>query len=321
MELKNAMNILFAKFSLNYRVLLYFFIVISIIVAISVSIIIPSFNKVFRSEDISVLFTELKTQFSDFVTGNVSIGQMITFIKGMAVQMADALRHSNAPAVFWATFSLMLILMRFAVSFCYPVITDVVNSFMSSNMKYGFMSNMVKNARLCLNYAFFHTIFSVAADVVIILIIMGFMALFLPLINVFAFTIGLVIGVLLTALRLTVSAGVLPEMIVSGETNYFRAVKKSVPSVKKNAGGLFGAFTIATFAAYCLLMLLTFITFGIAFFVLSAMYVTAVHILQLVFWYGGNNMRYYTDCYTIVNTAPIEERTDLMEDDSPERDA
>lgn len=84
--------------------------------------------------------------------------------------------------------------------------------------------------------------------------------------------------------------------------------------MKKYFGKIFGANCIVIFGIYSLIMLTTLITFGVAFFVLGSMLVTYIHVMQLVFYYESKSMRYYTDAYTIVNTAPISERIDLQDE-------
>lgn len=314
MEIRNSINILFAKFSLNYRVLLYMFLSIAIVLGISVSIIIPSFTAVFRSPETAELFTVLRQQMSEFMSGTASISDFSQAIRAFVDGVKDLLGSSNAPAVFWITFSMMCIFIRFVTSFCFPVISDVVNNFMSSNMNYGFMSNMLKNFKMCFKYACFHTLFTTIIDAAILLAVYGISALLISYINVFALALSLLTGVILISLRLAFSSGVIPAMVVEGETGYFRAFKKSWPNLKKYFKFIFGAYCIACFAMYCLITILSLITFGLAFFVLAAMFVTYIHILQLVFYYGSKNMRYYSDGYTIVNTAPIEDRLDLQEE-------
>ncbi len=312
MEIKNSINILFSKFNINYRVLLYLFIAMTIVIAIGVSIIIPSFTAVFDSPETSELFTEVRQQLGRFLSGDIPFSDFTAAITTFFDGVTDLWGSTNAPAVFWVTIAVMCVFLRFVTSFCYPVVTDIINSFMSSNMSYGFASNMLKNFKLSMNYAFFHTIFSAITDTLIIFTVTGLIRVFLPFINVFAFAIGLLAAIILIALRLTFSSGVVPEMVVGQENNYFKAVKKSWPRIKKSFQKIFGAYCITTFSVYCLIALLTLPTFGIAFFVFSTVFVVFVQILQLVFYYGGNKMRYYTDSYTIVNTAPIEDRLDLQ---------
>jgi len=131
---------------------------------------------------------------------------------------------------------------------------------------------------------------------------------------VFAFALALVCAVVLIALHLTFSSGVIPEMVVGGEKKYFGALKTGFSYMKKYFGKIFGANCIVIFVIYSLMMLTTLITFGVAFFVLGSMLVTYIHVMQLVFYYESKSMRYYTDAYTIVNTAPISERIDLQDE-------
>ena len=280
MEIKNAINILFSKFSLNYRVLLYLFISMTIVIAIGASIIIPSFTAVFDSPETSELFSDVRHQLGSFLSGDIPFSDFSNAITSFFDGVTDLWDSSNAPVVFWVTLAVMCVFLRFVSAFCYPVITDIINSFMSSNMSYGFVSNMLKNFKVSIIYAFYHTIFSAIADMLIIFTVSGLIRVFIPFINFFAFAVGLVAAILLVALRLTVSSGVVPEMVVGKELNYLKAIKKSWPLLKKNFHKLYGTYCITVFSAYCLISLLTLPTFGIAFFVFSTVFIVLIQIVQ-----------------------------------------
>ncbi len=314
MEIRSSINILFSKFNVNYRVFLYLFVVTVIVLAIAVSAIVPMFNEVFKNPVTMERFGEVTNTFVEFLRGQEPFSAVVGSGKVLYRTVIDLMNATNATAVFWVTVIIVTFFIRLAMSFCYPAISDVISSFMSSNMTYGLMSNILKNFSICAKYAFFHTILTMVTDFAIFFAIYGTVKLFLPLIGVFAFSIGLCLAVVLVALRLTFSSGVIPEMIVGGEKKYFGALKNGFLYMKKYFGRIFGAHCIVLFVIYTLMMLMTIVTFGVAFFVLGAMLVTYVHIIQLVFYYESKRMRYYTDAYTIVNTAPISERIDLQEE-------
>lgn len=314
MEVRSSINILFSKFNVNYRVFLYLFVVISVVLAIAVSAVVPVFNNVFKDPAATGRFTDLTNTFADFLRGLEPFSEVANSGKILYRTIIDLMNATNATAVFWVTVVVVSFFIRLAMSFCYPAISDVIGSFMSSNMSYGFLSNILKNFSLCAKYAFFHTIITMITDFAIFFAIYGVIKWLFPLIGVFALAIALVFAVVLIALRLTFSSGVIPEMVVGGEKRYFGALKTGFSYMKKYFGKIFGANCIVIFVVYSLMMLMTLITFGVAFFVLAAMLVTYVHIMQLVFYYESKSMRYYTDAYTIVNTAPISERIDLQDE-------
>lgn len=49
MEVRSAINILFSKFNINYRVFLYLFVVTAIVIAIAASAVMPTFNEVIKN--------------------------------------------------------------------------------------------------------------------------------------------------------------------------------------------------------------------------------------------------------------------------------
>ena len=51
MEVRSAINILFSKFNINYRVFLYLFVVTAIVIAIAASAVMPTFNEVIKSPE------------------------------------------------------------------------------------------------------------------------------------------------------------------------------------------------------------------------------------------------------------------------------
>lgn len=85
---------------------------------------------------------------------------------------------TNATAAFWVTVVVVSFFIRLAMSFCYPAISDVISNFMSSNMSYGLLSNILKNFSLCAKYAFFHTIITMVTDIAIFFAIYGVTKLF-----------------------------------------------------------------------------------------------------------------------------------------------
>lgn len=217
MEVRSAINILFSKFNINYRVFLYLFVVTAIVIAIAASAVMPTFNEVIKNPETTESFTAVTNTFADYLRGQTTFSQVIASGKTFYHTVIDLMNATNATAAFWVTVVVVSFFIRLAMSFCYPAISDVISNFMSSNMSYGLLSNILKNFSLCAKYAFFHTIITMVTDIAIFFAIYGVTKLFFPIIGVFAFALALVCAVVLIALRLTFSSGVIPEMVVGGE--------------------------------------------------------------------------------------------------------
>lgn len=242
MEVRSAINILFSKFNINYRVFLYLFVVTAIVVAIAASAVMPTFNEVIKSPETTESFTAVTNTFADYLRGQTTFSQVIASGKTFYHTVIDLMNATNATAAFWVTVVVVSFFIRLAMSFCYPAISDVISNFMSSNMSYGLLSNILKNFSLCAKYAFFHTIITMVTDIAIFFAIYGVTKLFFPIIGVFAFALALVCAVVFIALRLTFSSGVIPEMVVGGEKKYFGALKTGF-SYMKNTSAKFSAQT------------------------------------------------------------------------------
>ncbi|MEG1613229.1 MAG: hypothetical protein RR357_03580 [Clostridia bacterium] len=314
MELKNSVSILMSKFSINYRVMLFVFISLSVMLGFGVSVIIPSINRVFNSiEGIEVL-ASIKDSFVGFLNGDSTMRELLNGLSKGYNGIIGLINSSNFPFTFWVTIVSIFVLLRFATAVCYPIITDIINNFMSSNMKYGFTSSMVKNAKKSISFSACYTLVTIPIDAIIVAIIFGFMSIMLPMLNIFAFMFGLLLAIILLALRITLLSGILPTMIVEGENNFFKAFRTSWGSVKKYFKHYFAAMCLTIFVFYCFTVTFFFVTFGTILFVLSAVIINYIHVLELVHYYGSKNMRYYVDSNTIVNTAPIIDRIDLQEE-------
>lgn len=315
MEIKNSGALIVSKFSVMYRVLLYVFISLLIVMAFGTSIIVPAINKVFKAPETFEIFERLTADFSQFMEGNLTIRAMYDTLKTEFNSFLGLLKSSSAPATLWVAIIVIYLLSRFAISSCYIVITDIFHLFMSSDMYYSFTSNMAKNFKQSMRFSLSYTLVSVPADALIAAVILGLSAALWPIMKVFSLAFVLVAAVVLFALKTVLFCQVAPIMTIEEETNFFKAFKKSLPMLKKFFSSYFSSMVMMLLVFYCLIVILTPITFGVAFIVLTALLITYVHVMSLVYYYGYNRMRYYVDNNTIVDTAPIYERADMQDRD------
>ena len=77
MEVRSAINILFSKFNINYRVFLYLFVVTAIVIAIAASAVMPTFNEVIKNPETTESFTAVTNTFADYLRGQTTFSQVI----------------------------------------------------------------------------------------------------------------------------------------------------------------------------------------------------------------------------------------------------
>ena len=312
MELKNSLSILMSKFNITYRLIVYVFISMTIMVSIGIGIFIPIVKNLFSSIEGEEIFATANAASKALLEGEITIKAFIEAIKGCYESFVLLINSSKVPFAFWTIIIVMTFLIRFAIATAYPIITDIENSFMSSNMNYGFISCMVKEIKNSLKYSLFYTAITVPIDLIIIFLVVNFLSITIGALSVFSLIFGLLIAIGLFSARITLFAGVLPVMIVEGEKSFFKALKKSWAITQSYNKTFFGALCVTLFVVYCLSTALTLPTFGVATIVLVAMGLTFVRILELVCYYGSKKQRYYIDANPIVNTAPIIERIDCI---------
>ena len=103
MEVRSAINILFSKFNINYRVFLYLFVVTAIVIAIAASAVMPTFNEVIKNPETTESFTAVTNTFADYLRGQTTFSQVIASGKTFYHTVIDLMNATNATAAFWVT--------------------------------------------------------------------------------------------------------------------------------------------------------------------------------------------------------------------------
>jgi hypothetical protein len=279
------------------------------------AIVLPALNRVFESTESIEVWETIKDGFLGFMSGDATLDEVYQSIVDGYNKLVSLMQGSHVPATFWTTIVVIYIMSCFVVGTSNPIIADIYHNFMSSNMEYGFLSNLIKNLRRSVRYSAGYTLVSVPLDVVIFFATFGIVAVLFPLLSFFSLMVGLFVSIVLVSMKIALFSGVLPEMIVENKTeSFFKAFKASWPVAKKNFKDFMYSVSLALFVFYSAIAVTAIITFGISFFVLTSMAICFINVLELTYYYGAKNMRYYTDASTIVNTAPITDRIDLQDE-------
>lgn len=315
MEFKNAFSILITKFGLVYRIILYVLIVILIITAIGLCFLLPTLNNIKTDEYLIDCYNGAVEAVEGFTENEESFKNSFELLRDNVYNAYDYIRENTSTTANLILMILVLfILYRFAITLCYVSISDINKEFMTSNLRYSFLANFIKNFRLALNFSLGYAAIFIPIDfalsMIVVLIVMGLF----PVIGIFAFSVAMVAGIYIFALRMTLMSGVLPFMLMEKETNFFKALKKSMPMIKYNFRGFLRNIILALIVYVTLTTSCAISTAGVIPILSVAMFTIFTRILELCYYFRYKRTKYYIDFNTVVDATPFGEREDLVVD-------
>jgi len=309
MEFKHATSIAFSNFALVYKILLYLAVVTLIVAALASLILIPIFKNFIQGEQFLTLASKLPESIEKFMDGSQNIADTLDQLKvGITDLVKFVLSSGGFIAAVVCSCLFISLLFRILMTLCQLPVTDILNNFMSSNLKYGFLSNFAFNFRRSVYYSLANNLIMLPVNIVLfaILFFLGW-GLF-ELIRFFMFPIIFVLAILLYTVRQTCFAGWLPRLVYHPEEGVWTALKNSFESVIKNRKELMMAYSTTFFIMYSMLAAFSIFTFGIALFVLPAFCYVILRTVELVVYYKNNSLKFYSDQLTIVDTVEIGHR-------------
>ncbi len=315
MEFKNSISIITVKFGVVFRVIVYLALVGLIVLGIALLGINPILDDIENSEAIRSGFVDIGNDVRDLLSSEYSVKEALDNIKEDASLIIGLVKdETNAFAKIAGLSLLLLAVSRFLMALCYIPLGDIMGQYMQSGMRYDFFSNFVKNIRQSLNFSWGYTLFSTALDVLVLAITGVFLYLTFSIFNIIALMIACIFIVAIVSLRFTVTAGVIPYILFEDcGSNFFVALKRSLPCVKSNLNGYVRCFAMAVLLFYVLNAACAITTVFIITILSLGMYLLLARLLELCFYFKFKKMKYYIDDNTVVDTAPFAERADLVE--------
>ena len=319
MELKNTFSIVLSKFGMVYRIIIYVIICLLVVTAIGSCFIVP-LNKIFNTnEGILEHLALIKDTVLEFSDGNLTINEFVSDIKDVILSFYNYLKvDTNVFALTIVMVIVVSVVYRFFIALSYVAITDIFSEFMLSNMRYGFVSNFIKNFKKGVSYAAGYTLVTVPIDVIIVFACFGVFLLTFNIFSILATTITVIVALVVIALRLTFFSAVLPVIVSEDEDNFFKALKKSMSIVKINIHAYSRSIGVLLLLYYGVTSVSLIPTFGILNIVMTAFLALSVRVLELCYYYRVKRTRYYVDFNTVVDPSPFIERKDLETDVSDE---
>lgn len=314
MEYKQSTSIMFSNFGLVFKLLLYFLVVSLIFVALSSAVIIPLFSQLKSNEDMQLLWDNTKGDTELFLKGGASIDETYYKLKDDFAAIVKNFFSSTGMVVFIciAIFVIYLIY-KFLISLSYLVVSDILNNFMSSNLRYGFLSNYTLNLRRSARYALAKILVYIPIDIFILFAIGVALIGLWEIIKVFSLPFVFSIGLFLFAYRDSLFAGWLPRLIFNTNEKMFEAFKRGFKATKDYRKSLLAAILIQYFLYVCLMGAFTLPTLGVMAIIAQPINYVMLRIIELVCYYKNNRMKFYTDANTVVDTVAVGMREENQE--------
>jgi hypothetical protein len=321
MEIKHASSILLGNMSYVAKLFVWLLICVLLTVAIAAAIFIPVGNALDMKGDIVTELTLIKDSIHSLLKNETGVYDLlITFEKSALAILGMLASNAGVMAGLVIAVIFLYCLYLFLTGLSYYPTAYIINALMSSNTRYGFAASMAKNIKMACKFSVSRMLMSCPIDLSIVALLAGVGFGLMKLIGVFALPILLVAGLALFSLRSILFSGWLPRLLHNPEERTFDAFVRSLVSVKGNMGALFKAFSLIFFVAYCCVFVLTVPTFGFINILIPSTYYILLRSVELVGFYKTNNMSFYVDSRTVINTVEYGYRKDNQEDDDEYND-
>lgn len=303
MEFKYALSILFSNMGFVLKILLWLALCIVLTAAIGAAILIPILKIIMQTTDVMVYVDCISKTVSQFMDGIISIRSLIDTVVTNFYGVLDA-ASTNVGASVGLAFSVIFLyfIYSFLSGMSYYPMEDIINKLMSSNLHFGFASNMALNFKNSCKYSAAKMIVAFPIDVTIFFIMFGLAYGLFGAIKVLPIPILLIVGVILCSLRSLLFSGWLPRMLFHPEEKVYTNFSRSFTFVKTNMAGFFKAYCITFTCVYLLCTAFTLPTMGLINLFLPAMYYFLLRTVELIGYYKVKGYSFYTDATTVIDT-------------------
>lgn len=321
MEFKYATSILFSNMGYILKILLWILLCVVLTAAIGAAIFIPTWNVAVANTDVMTGVNAIREAANLFMDGQTSIRTLLdSLASGFSAAVSSI---ASAPGIMTGivfTVLFLYLLYSFLMGLSYYPVADIVNKLMSSNLRFGFASNMALNFKAACRFSGAKLLVALPMDVLFVLIIIGLGAGLYSLIKIFALPILLVVGIIMCALRSMMFSGWMPRALFHPGERPFTALTRSFPYVKRNFKGLFKAYLLTFSLSYLAVTGFGLPTFGVISLLVPAIYYFILRTVELVGYYKLKGLCFYTDASTVINTVEFGYRKDNqdIDDDYPE---
>jgi len=316
MEIKYSLSILFSNLGYIFKILLWLLFSVLISLAIGYAIVHPVWMKICMCTDASVYFNAIKSTlvavFFNGVSFKSSLGSIVENIKNLLVEI-----YSQAGLATGLTFELIFINILFGLFFGLSFLptSDIIDKFMTSNIRFGFASNFALNFKKSIVFSVEHCLFTLPINIINILIIgSAFLGLY-PIILNPTIVVVLVLYIALTAFKNLLFAGWLPRVLYTQTEKIATSFSRSICSIKLNFKGLIKSFVLSAIIVCLFSSAFSSITCGLICLIIVPAYYFVIRAIELVSYFREKQFSFYTDSTNVINTIEFGYRKDNQDEE------
>ena len=298
MTYKNSVKILLTNFSLVWKVLVYIILAGAVVVTLSYFALKSVFLK-FLDSGVVELFLEA---YSIFLT-NLNLTVFLQSMGDCVVKLLDWF-HAILPEI-WLNLVLFILIIgvfrEIVFNLVYLPITNTVNYYMGSMIKYPFVNSMVSTFGLNVRYQLVHLFTLYPIKLLTTYVLVQSFRLFTlqwmwPIVTLFLIVL---LFTLLTVTRVCIFNVWLPAMVVFN-CGVFKALGKGLKITLRKFLSTFSNSVALVLTILTINVVAGFATFGVALLITVPVSYMLYSVFGLVVLYDSQGMRYYVDSYNVV---------------------
>lgn len=295
MSLKHALSILLSRFSIIFKMILYFMVVVLIFSTIAGSVFAPTIRAISNDIADTGIVADFKEGLTKLTQGDPTFTESFERASASLDQVADIITN-NRSKFMWSIIIVILffVLAAYVLSLSYISYSDIINHFMSSNSRFGFISNFIANLKRSLLYGLMHLLTVTLSNWLIAYFLMFLTGVLLKSIGIFSAPIIITLGIVLYSLKSTVFAGWLPA-IVHENKKVLPAFVHGIKTISERGSQAFLSFIMMYTLAFVTIVLFSFTTFGAGLILIIPTAMMFHRALELVLYYNANDYKYYVD--------------------------
>ncbi len=304
MPIYHSLSILLNRYALVFKIITYFLIVSLLLGIIAVAILAPVLSGVIEQIETNGFFEKAIQGIRELVSGNPHSQETLQEVNNIWSKILDSFTPKMLTIII-VILVVFIILAKFIYSLAYISYSDIINNFMSSNARYGFISNFISNLKRSLLYGLLSLVTIFPYELAVI--VSGYF-IYVGLTRATSFLIALPVLMIyiciLMSLKSTIFSGWLPGMVRDNKRIHV-ALRESVSSIKKIFINAFGIYIVAYFLAAMFIVLSIISTFGAGIIISVPTVITFFITLESVIYYNATNHKYYINEKTVIETPVI----------------
>ena len=301
MHIKHSLNILMSRYGIIFKVIVYCAIALLFMLTIAYSIAAPILEDTVQAihdtgwndtiEAFVRAFLNGEQNVSDtFSNIGLSIGQIYSILVNNHVAVVDSI-------VVFVVFAVVAI---YILNLAHLSYSDVINHFMNSHFRFGFISNFIYNLKKSALYSLLYLVTKVPLALVVCTIVffMGY-GLVKSGLLLLALPLCYMVGILLFSLVNVLFMGWVPAIVVDGVPVH-KAINAGVDVIGKHFTYSYMNSFMANFLSGLFVVLCAICTFGAGLLIAVPTAIMFRKILELVLYYSAKGYKYYSSDTTVV---------------------